>query len=870
MNRLLGISLLLLTILADVTLELPLPLPWQALASLFLIVFVPGVLLTNLLLFDLPLSGPSDGRSRSLLDLLEFLVCSIAAGFALAIVFLLALTYLPGPLSRAMIWIAFNALCAVLAALHLRAPGFRSRAAQTSKPPRWRGSQSWRWLAALVLFALAAWLRLAHLGYSEFNGDEARAALRAVAVIQGHDDALFLHRKAPAEILLPAAILALTGHLSEAAARLPFALANLAGLSALLLLGWRLFGPLAGLTAAALLALDGYFIAFAHFTQYQSLVFLSTVATPLLLARVGDSSELAIRRLTLAAIALTAGLLAHYEAALAIIPALPLLWAIRRHLPSPPPASQWAIPLATLALPLALFYLPFALHPNFRATLTYITARRIGSAFPYNNVTDFFQRTSLYSSMYAAILMVVLMLLALALLYHRYLNRPWRWVLAPATLVIVALTAWDSQFLHLGKADLLVLPWGAVLIATCLLPRLPASLRAVLLWWALPLLLALFFVEKPRTHVYVFFPPYALLAGWAVQEAGQPIRLLIGSRLTQIAGLTVAMIFTTVLGFHAYLAFVRPSPEFLPGYEQNLPAVYPRADFASLTEGLFGFPLNNGWKVIGMLYEQGVITGNYDTNKEQSWLSAWYTRGQPRCRRTAQWYFEMQTSSPVTREEQQLKEDYLQRGFQLWGVVEVNDTPKLKIYHLMSDPSAPRVFRLEAWEPAFDQLTPAEVPLEYPVVTPRIGNPLHVNLDNRLWLEGYDLEYRSPLRPGDTFHLRLYWRAERPLSQSYTVFNQVRAEEGRIVAQLDGTPVCDLYPTDEWDPGELIVDSYQIQIRPDTAPGTYALYSGMYLPETGERLTMLDAAGDPAGNEIRIAEIRVEEEKNLVRGGKKE
>ena len=854
MNRFWGIGLLLLTLLADATLGLPLPLSWQVVAALFLIVFVPGALLTNFLLFDLPLSGPPDGRGHSLLDLLEFLVCSIAAGFALAVVLLLILTYLPGPLSRATIWIAFNAFCAVLAARHFRASSFCPHATKMGEPPRWRGFSSWGWLAVLVLFALAAWLRLAHLGYSEFNGDEARAALRAVAVIQGHDDTLFLHRKAPAEILLPAAILALTGRLSEATARLPFAFANLAGLLALLLLGWRLFGPLAGLTAAALLALDGYFIAFARFTQYQSLVFLSTVTAILLLARLDDSPRLMIRRLILAAFTLAAGLLAHYEAIIALIPALSLLWA-RRSLLS---LRQWAVPLVTAILLPSLFYIPFALHPNFRATLTYIMARRIGSAFPYNNVADFFQRTSLYSSMYAAILMTVLGLLSLILLQRRYLSHSWGWLLITVTVVVVALTAWDSHFLHLGKADLLVLPWGVVLIATCLLSRLPVSLRAVFLWWTLPLLLALFFIEKPRTHVYVFFPPYALLAGWAVQEAGQRIQAFPGLRWMSLAGLTVAMGFTAVLGFHAYLAFVRPSPEFLPSYEQNLPAMYPRANLAALTEGLFGFPLNNGWKVIGVLYEQGLIVGDYDTNKEQSWLSAWYTRGQSRCRRTAQWYFEMQTLSPATKEEQRLKEEYLQRGFQLWGLVEVNGMPKLKIYHAMADSSAPRVFKLEEWAPAFERLTPTRIPLEYPTVIPRIGHPLHVNLDNRVWLEGYDLEYHAPLRPGDTFRLRLYWRAARPLSQPYTVFNQVRAEDGHIVAQLDGTPVCDLYPTNEWDPGELIMDSYQIQIKPDTAPGTYTLYSGIYLPETGERLNMLDASGVPVGNEIEISRILIE------------
>lgn len=84
---------------------------------------------------------------------------------------------------------------------------------------------------------------------------------------------------------LPTVIYSLTGRLNEQIARLPFALANLTALLALFLLGWRLIGALAGWTAAMLLALDGYLIAFARIVQYQSIVFLMSVLVVLLLHR---------------------------------------------------------------------------------------------------------------------------------------------------------------------------------------------------------------------------------------------------------------------------------------------------------------------------------------------------------------------------------------------------------------------------------------------------------------------------------------------------------------------------------------------------------------------------------------------------------
>ena len=143
----------------------------------------------------------------------------------------------------------------------------------------------------------------------------------ASGVIQGYEDVLFLHKKGPAEILIPATIFSLTGHMDEASARLPFALANLATLLAIFLLGWQLLGPLAGWTAALLLAFDGYLIAFARFVQYQSIVLLTSVLTVLILYRLLRRPKAWANYLTLAAILLATGLLSHYDAALAAVPA---------------------------------------------------------------------------------------------------------------------------------------------------------------------------------------------------------------------------------------------------------------------------------------------------------------------------------------------------------------------------------------------------------------------------------------------------------------------------------------------------------------------------------------------------------------------
>ena len=55
--------------------------------------------------------------------------------------------------------------------------------------------------------------------------------------------------------------------------------------------------------------------------------------------------------------------------------------------------------------------------------------------------------------------------------------------------------------------------------------------RTLWLWFGVLFVLSLFFVGKPRTHVYVFFVPWGLLAGMTVTEAWVMLRARWGSRL---------------------------------------------------------------------------------------------------------------------------------------------------------------------------------------------------------------------------------------------------------------------------------------------------------------------------------------------------
>ncbi|MBP8293708.1 MAG: glycosyltransferase family 39 protein, partial [Caldilineaceae bacterium] len=392
---------------ANLLLLAPLPHELRAILVLLLAGFLPGWLLVEAL----------TGRSASPPDLWERILYSAGAGFTFIVITTLLLSYLPGGPSQWQALLAADALIAALLVWLMVRPAQHNGGAT----PAWSFDADRRWLlaGALALLVTASLVRFVNLGYADFQGDEARAALRAAAVLQGSEDVLMLHKKGPTEILIPTALYTLTGHLTESTARLPFALANVIALFAVWYLGWRLFHPLAGWLAAMFLALDGYFIGFARIVQYQSVVFLMTILAVLLLYRLVRRPQAMTAYLSLAALFMATGILSHYEGALAAIPAA-YLWAVllwRNR-------SAWRqIMVATVVAAavggalLAAFYVPYIVNPRFSATLYYLTDRRIGGSPPYNNLADVFLRTTLYSTTYYVLLAIGLTVAGMLRIY---------------------------------------------------------------------------------------------------------------------------------------------------------------------------------------------------------------------------------------------------------------------------------------------------------------------------------------------------------------------------------------------------------------------------------------------------------------------
>jgi hypothetical protein len=97
--------------------------------------------------------------------------------------------------------------------------------------------------------------------------------------------------------------------------------------------------------------------------------------------------------------------------------------------------------------------------------------------------------------------------------------------------------------------------------------------------------------------------------------------------------------------------------------------------------------------------------------------------------------------------------------------------------------------------------------------------------------------YRLQDSAGQT-QLILYWQAQTPLAEDYTVFVHSLGQDGAIIAQADGPPLPGCCPTSTWQPGAVMQDAR-------TLPTGASYLVGLYDPTTGARLEAATADGAP-------------------------
>ncbi len=594
--------------------------------------------------------------------------------------------------------------------------------------------------------------------------------------------------------MIPATLLALTGHLTEQSGRLPFALADLATLFVVFALGRRLFGTLAGWIGALLLAVDGYYIGYAHMMQYQSVIFLMTPLVVLILYRLvqqygsGSSTGKAAglsSGLRLAALFVATGLLSHYDGVIVLLPGAYLLWLLAR----------WGVGVARLGRALVVpgllvtglvtsFYLPFVLHPNFQATYAYYSNNVIGNnQFLYNHLAEFAGRATLFNTVYAFWLTVGITILALTRLYQRNIYGWGGQVAGGLVILLSGIVIFAPEWLQIGGVDFTPFLVGLVGLGAFVLPKTHAQERLLWLWLGALLLQSLFLTKEPSAHFHVFLVPWLLIVGQTLAWLGQKLRARVGAWPAVMVGVALMALCLLLFGSYAHWFFMDRAEAVRHWQTITVPRWWP-VQRSVADQPIFGVPHQSGWKTIGVLYATGQLRGAYNTNMRE-WAGTWYTRGAEFCEEDPPYILLERLERPAEQAEFRAR---MADEYHLFGTVAVATEPRLEIYQ--RDPvTTVQHFDAAADTAQFDaNLTSADLPLRAPVVAPQLTG-LDYRFGAAIQLIGYQLE-QTTVQPGGTVDLTLHWRASEPVNGRYTLFNQVIGAQDKKLGQLDIAPSC--------------------------------------------------------------------------------
>jgi len=618
----------------------PLPIELRWAGTYALLVALPGWLLVRLAL------PPELGAGRT-----ERALLALGAGYVLAMLTGLAAIL---PFRTVAGW-QIGALAAALVAGLALELARRSRAAPVASPergpagpsslghaartrgsaesdssrlarpgPRWRRATirmlpaSWNFPLLLVL-VVAAVPRLYDLGWSEFQGDEARILLRAMAALQGIPDALAAHRKVPGEIVLTLAFYGQLGAMTELVGRLPFALAGVAGVLAFHVLARELVGARAGLVAALLIAVNGYFVAFGRILQYDSIAFFLGTLGLLCCHRFARAERPFAGLALLGSMCLFGAVLVALGAIFFIPPALVLLLPALRRIRTLPAcvfaAALW--PLAPGVVAAALVFWP-AGGGEGGGVWSYL-GPRLGGSRPYWNLDSLLRSANHYlSTPYLALTVAggVVML-------------------AGSTRRLLGSVGAAGALLRVGAAlGIAALSWTRPLAAGALFgfvlacalavsPRVGLGVRVALAWAAGPLFVHLFLVRFSGTHWREAWPGLVLLTAVAIVALmrTRPAAIVVGGLLA---------LFLAASAHYSWVTLVQRQPE----YQMVLPAGRHPLDLVAGDGrgigGVFGASHRHGWKAAGMLVETGELPASYATNESPA-IAAWYVRRPQGC-----------------------------------------------------------------------------------------------------------------------------------------------------------------------------------------------------------------------------------------------
>ena len=489
-------------------------------------------------------------------------------------------------------------------------------------------------LALVVLFVVAGFLRLANLGYSDYQGDEIKALYNPKEATSAQ---FFLEqRKGPMQFLITAGLKGISNEYhNRALARLPFALAGLGSVLVFYYLAKSLFNQKIALYATMFFATNGFLIAFSRLVQYQSLVIFFGLLAVYFTKKYADSRkpphpDAVPKYLVLAGISLATSILSHYDGVFFVPIILGILFplvqlslreisfarstiateSLLRAKRSNPVLKHLIISTSIFLTLTCVFYIPFAL--NIAQSTTDYWAGRI-SGDVSGKISSSRYLFSVYQPIYVLHIYTILGIIGFAFItlftFSKIFSRLCCKLLA-----------------HVYKIDI----FNGV--------HAPFSLSipiSVLAWFLIPFILLEVFIYIPGTHIYAYLIPVFLFMGFALFHAdliGSKVFTVIASLSPSLRGVqrrsNLVIIFGIWLLFafltlQSYYVFVDHKYEYPWENKKFLIWTLPKPT-PIFHLSIFGFPYFRHWDNIGEYIKSDNKSQFYTTNERVS-ISRYHT-----------------------------------------------------------------------------------------------------------------------------------------------------------------------------------------------------------------------------------------------------
>jgi hypothetical protein len=108
----------------------------------------------------------------------------------------------------------------------------------------------------------------------------------------------------------------------------------------------------------------------------------------------------------------------------------------------------------------------------------------------------------------------------------------------------------------------------------------------------------------------------------------------------------------------------------------------------------------------------------------------------------------------------------------------------------------------------------------------------------------------DPWLADQSHEIVLYWQAEQAIEQNYPVVLSLWDEMGAAQAQWSGPPVGGRFPTDRWQPGDVIRDPWTLTLPRRVPPGDYLLTVHLGPDDEPLNLAQVTVGGRPRNFEV--------------------